>query len=272
MKYDPVKKSLGRLIKDSLFLRKLFYFLLDILLLRAWHVRKTLRKVAPHFQGKASVLDAGSGFGQYTWRLSRMNRRWTVTGIDINREHVADCNDFFRKAGLAGRVSFTAGDLTTMKDTDLYDLVLSVDVMEHIKEDEKVFSNLFLAMKNEGILIISTPSDKGGSDADDENSESFIEEHVRNGYSIGEIKGKLEKAGFSDVEASYTYGIPGNLSWKLSMKYPILMLNRSRFFFFLLPFYYIVFFPLSAILNTFDVCIDHKSGTGLIVTARKNPK
>lgn len=272
MKYDPVKKSLGRPVKNSLFLRKLFYFLLDILLLRAWHVRKVLRKVLPQFQGKASVLDAGSGFGQYTWRLSRMNRQWTVTGIDIDKEHIENCNDFFRRAGLSGRVSFTAGDLTTLKDTDLYDLVLSVDVMEHIKEDEKVFSNLFLAMKNGGILIISTPSDKGGSDADDENSESFIEEHVRNGYSKGEITGKLEKAGFSNIKASYTYGIPGNLSWKISMKYPILMLNRSRLFFILLPFYYCVFFPFSAILNTFDVYMDHKSGTGLIVTARKNPK
>ena len=76
-------------------MRKTLYFLLDLLLLRTWHVKKALRKIALEFPGEASVLDAGSGFGQYTWRMSRMNSRWNINAIDINREQIEDCNRFF---------------------------------------------------------------------------------------------------------------------------------------------------------------------------------
>ncbi len=97
----------------------------------------------------------------------------------------------------------------------------------------------------------------------------FIDEHVRDGYSIKDIHEKLSSAGFSAVEALYTYGKPGNISWRLSMKYPIKMLNISYLFFLLLPFYYLVCFPVSVVLNIFDLCLTHKTGTGLLVTARK---
>ena len=44
MQYDPIKRSLGKVFNKNPFLRKLFYQLLDLLLLRAWHIRKELRK------------------------------------------------------------------------------------------------------------------------------------------------------------------------------------------------------------------------------------
>ena len=117
--------------------------------------------------------------------------------------------------------------------------------------------------------MISTPSDKGGSDVHSEHEGSFIDEHVRDGYSIKDITEKLSLAGFRTIEAGYTYGKPGNISWRLSMKYPIKMLNISYLFFLILPFYYLIFCPVSIILNIFDLCLTHKTGTGLLVTARK---
>ncbi|HEY4787569.1 MAG TPA: hypothetical protein VIH57_16035, partial [Bacteroidales bacterium] len=70
-------------------------------------------------------------------------------------------------------------------------------------------------------------------------------------------------------EAYYSYGAPGKISWKLSMKYPILMVNTSKLLLLVLPFYYIVTFPFSLILNYFDLIGKHKTGTGLIVKAWK---
>ena len=269
MQYEPIKRSLGRFFAGSLFLRKTLYFLLDLLLLRTWHVKKALRKIARQFPGEAIVLDAGSGFGQYSWRMSRRNKRWRINAIDINKEQIDDCNLFFRKTGLADRVVFKTGDLTTLNEVNCYNLILSVDVMEHIEEDLLVFKNFYKSLKTDGVLLISTPSDKGGSDVHGSNEESFIDEHVRDGYSIKDITEKLTLAGFKTVEACYTYGKPGNISWRLSMKYPIRMLNISYFFFILLPFYYLIFFPVSIILNIFDLSLNHKTGTGLLVTARK---
>ena len=269
MQYEPIKNHWADSSQGLCFMRKTLYFLLDLLLLRTWHVKKALRKIARQFPGEASVLDAGSGFGQYTWRMSKMNTGWNIKAIDINREQIEDCNRFFEKSGISDRVTFNIGDLTALDDINSYDIILSVDVMEHIEQDVLVFKNFYKSLKNNGILLISTPSDKGGSDVHNNTEESFIDEHVRDGYSIKDITEKLTLAGFRNIEAGYTYGKPGNISWRLSMKYPIKMLNVSYLFFIILPFYYLIFFPVSIILNIFDLCLTHKTGTGLLVTARK---
>jgi len=270
MQYEPIKKSAGRFFSGPLFMRKLLYFLMDLLLLRAWHIRKALKKIGREIEGTAYILDAGSGLGQYSWRMCRMNRNWHIEGVDINAGQVEDCTNFFKRAGLASRAAFTTGDLTEYVSPDKYSLILSVDVMEHIPDDEKVFKNFYTSLKSNGTLLISTPSDKGGSDVHDDDDKSFIDEHVRNGYNIDEITGKLANAGFTGIKASYTYGKAGSLSWRLAMKYPVKMLNISHIFFILLPLYYLIFFPVSIILNIFDVSLTHKSGTGLLVIARKN--
>lgn len=269
MQYEPIKRSLGRFFRKSPALRKFLYLLLDLLLLRSWHVRKTIRKKGLLLPGNAYVLDAGSGFGQYTWRMSSRHTGWRIKGMDINNDDINDCNDFFRKTGRSDRVTFEQGDLAGLNDKGLYDFILTVDVMEHIRDDEKVFSNFFHALKSKGVVIISTPSDQGGSDVHNEKDASFIDEHVRDGYGKEEIKGKLLKAGFPKTEVKYTYGKAGQLSWVLSMKYPVRMLNISYLFFIILPFYYVVFFPAAILLNIIDVTTKHKTGTGLLVIAEK---
>lgn len=269
MQYEPIKRSVSRFFTGPPVMRKILYSLLDLLLLRTWHVKKALRKIALQYPDDAVILDAGSGFGQYTWRMSRMNENWKIKAVDINSDHVADCTRFFDKSGFTGRVIFETGDLTTLAERNVYNIILSVDVMEHIEEDVKVFRNFYDSLKENGILIISTPSDKGGSDVHNDDEESFIDEHVRDGYSIKDISDKLSVAGFRDIEAFYTYGKPGNISWRLSMKYPVRMLNISYLFFIILPFYYLLFFPVSIVLNFFDLYLTHKTGTGLLVTARK---
>ncbi len=273
MQYDPIKRSLGKVFNQHPVLRKLFYQLLDLLLLRAWHIRKELRgrtKTAPEV---TAILDAGSGFGQYTYRMARWFPKAQIKAVDIKPEQIEDCNQFMAKAGLSSRVKFELADLTQFQEPGKYDLVLSVDVMEHIEEDVQVFQNFYASMKKGGLLLISTPSDQGGSDTHDHDHEEgvhgFIDEHVRDGYNIGEIESKLLSAGFSRVDARYSYGTPGKISWKLSMKYPILMLGASKLFFIILPFYYLIFYPIALVLNFFDLGLKHKSGTGLIVKAWK---
>ncbi len=273
MQYDPIKKSLGKVFNNTPWLRILFYRLLDLLLLRSWHIRRELKKWSVSAPVDSRVLDAGSGFGQYVWRISSMGKNWEITGLDIKPEQIEDCNRFFRKVNLDSRVKFRETDLTGFDETEQYNLILSVDVLEHIKDDVLVMHNLCKSLKTGGILLISTPSDQGGSDTHHQGENNsvtgFIDEHVRDGYNIDEIKAKLINSGFSRVEARYTYGTPGNIAWKLTMKIPVLALNKSKLFFVLLPFYYLVVFPFSYLMNYFDVNMYHKKGTGLIVTAYK---
>ena len=269
MKYDPIKKSLGLVFNKNIFLRKLFYNLLDLLLLRTWHIKKEIKLWKKSLNNNVSILDAGAGFGQYTYFLSKLNKNWEITGVDVKTEQVEDCNRFFKKLNKENTIKFQEADLTKFCQEKKFDLILSVDVMEHILDDVKVFENFYSSLKPKGMVLISTPSDQGGSDVHNEHEISFIDEHVRDGYNISDIDKKLKTAGFSKVSARYSYGMPGKISWNLSMKYPILMLNASKLFFVLLPFYYIITFPVSLILNFADLNFKHKTGTGLIVKAWK---
>lgn len=268
MQYEPIKASLNSFFKVS-WMRRLFYSLLDLLLLRSWHVIKALREISKEIPADSTILDAGSGLGQYVWRMAKKNKSWKITGIDISKDQIADCTRFVRSVGIADRVKFVEADLAVYQGFGDYDLILSVDVMEHILEDEKVFCNFFNSMKKGGILLISTPSDMGGSDAHDEDDSSYIEEHVRNGYSKMGITEKLTMAGFKDINVAYTYSTPGKISWYMAMKYPIALLNISKIFFIVLPIYYLFVFPFCLVLYVADLFGKHETGSGLLVTARK---
>ena len=269
MQYDPVKRSLGTLFNKTPFTRKIFYKLLDLLLLRTWHVKRELRIFRKNSAEKINVLDAGAGYGQYSFFMSGLSAAWNIRAVDVKKEQIDDCNRFFTRINRDKRVVFEMADLVKFIEKEKYSLILSVDVMEHIEDDEIVFGNFYNSLKPGGLLLISTPSDKGGSDVFHHHSNSFIEEHVRDGYGVNEIKMKLEKAGFNNINTRYTYGKPGQLSWKLSMKYPILLLNLSKIFFIILPFYYLITFPFALLLNALDVKMKHKTGTGLVVKAWK---
>ena len=276
MKYEPIKHSIDSFISKRPSIKRLFFKLLDLYLLRTWHVHKELRKIRSDYKDGLTVLDGGAGFGQYSFWILKKFKNAEITGVDISQSHVDKAQVFFDQSGFKGRAFFEQGDLTKYAKPNSFDVIVSVDVMEHILDDRKVFENVHLSLKENGILFVSTPSDQGGSDVHDhdhdhenDGSASFIDEHVRDGYGVEDITEKLKTAGFSKVEANYTYGTPGKISWKLLMKIPISLLNISKVFFILLPFYWIIVYPFCLILNYADTQGTHKTGTGLMVKAYK---
>ena len=268
MHYDPIKRKLGVVFNSASWTRVLFYQLLDLLLLRSWHIRRALKAWDKNKKSQVNILDAGFGFGQYTYRMAKELPYQVIDAVDLKEEQVADCDGFFKKQGIAS-VNFQTGDLTTFVRPNQYDLVLCVDVMEHIEEDVQVLTNYCNSLVEGGMLLISTPSDQGGSDVHDDGETSFIEEHVRDGYGVEDMATKLKTAGFSKWDIRYSYGKAGRVSWLLSMKYPMLMLNATSLFFIILPLYYIITYPIAFLLNALDVRMNNSKGTGLIVKAWK---
>ncbi len=267
MKYDPVKKVFGDLVSRNVFLRRVFYRLLDLMFLRSWHVRNMIKELYKE-KDSVAIFDAGMGFGQYSYFMAKHFRGSKIFGVDVKDEQVEDCNYFFGKRGFKN-VKFEVADLTKINYKDEYDFILNVDVMEHIVEDELVLKNFANALKPGGSLLINTPSDLGGSDAHDEHDESFIEEHARNGYSKEDITAKLERAGLSVTHFKYTYGKFGTISWRFGIKYPILMAGASKLLILILPLYYLFTLWFVLILMWLDTRTDNKEGTGIVVVARK---
>ncbi|MFN3134167.1 MAG: class I SAM-dependent methyltransferase [Candidatus Kryptonium sp.] len=270
MKYERIKSKIDDIISGRNFLRKLFYAGLNLFLLRAWYVKSELKKFfnSRDENEKVKVLDAGCGFGQYSYFIAKKFKNSKVLGIDVNERRINDCSKFSESEKI-GNLKFDVANLEDLNYSDEFDLVLAIDVMEHIENDVKVFENFYKAMKKDGLLIVSTPSNLGGSDVHADADESFIEEHVRSGYGADEIKSKLEMVGFKDVSLRYSYGKWGNLSWKLMIKIPVLLLGKSFAFTFLLPLYYFVIFIPGLFLMWVDTKVKNEKGTGLIVVARK---
>ncbi len=267
MEYDPVKNVFADAVSDNSFLRKIFYWLLDLMFLRSWHVRKKIRSLYPE-NTKMEIFDAGMGFGQYTYFMTKRFSKSKILAVDVKEEQVTDCRKFFSKCGY-NNVHFEIADLTKIEFSNEFDFILCVDVMEHIAEDELVFRNFSNALKKGGKLLVNTPSNLGGSDTNEDDDQSFIGEHARIGYSKEDITEKMKRAGLDVESFSYTYGKFGTVSWRFGIKYPMLMAGASRFFILLLPFYYLFTLWFVLILMWLDVHTENKEGTGVLVVAVK---
>lgn len=268
--YDPIKDSLGRFFCRRPLLQRSFYALLDLFFLRAWHVHRTLRRRLGSRRGEAlRVLDAGTGFGQYAHFFVRTFPKAHVLAVDVKRDYLANLRRFIDQTRYASRVDTAYEDLTDLKAEGPFDVILSVDVMEHIEDDRAVFRHFARALAPGGLVLINTPSDLGGSDAGVGEASSFIGEHVRDGYNMAELKGKLADAGLTPVEGFYTYGAFGSIAWRLMIKYPMKLLGWSRLFIVLLPFYYTPVLPIGLVLHVIDVRRSNPAGTGVIVVAER---
>ena len=268
MHYDPIKFSIGNVVRRSVLLRRLFYAALGLLFLREWHVKRAIRRLLGNRAAALDVYDAGSGFGQYSYYIAQRYPKVKIFAVDVKDEQIDDCRTFFAARGI-GTCTFAVEDLTKVAHENRFDLVLSVDVMEHIADDVTVFRNFYRALRPGGRLFINTPSDLGGSDAHGPEDASFIEEHARNGYNVDEMRTKLKSVGFDVESIRYTYGLFGSAAWRFGIKIPMMALNVSKAFFVLLPFYYIVVLPFVLPLMWLDVVRENRRGTGLNVVAKK---
>jgi SAM-dependent methyltransferase len=238
--------------------------------LRSWYVRRELRELRNKLGEKnINIYDAGSGFGQYTYFMANHLTPCDILAVDVKKDWIDDCKDFFSKKNIKN-VSFTVEDLTKIKHHNKFDLIVCVDVMEHITEDEKVFNNFYSSLKKGGYLLINSPSVFGGSDVHHQEEESFIGEHARDGYSKEDLEAKLKPLGFSTYKCKYTYGFWGDKAWRLGIKYPMVILNISKLFLLILPLYYLLTLPITLIMMQLDFSHENKIGSGINFIAKKN--
>ena len=237
--------------------------------LRSWYVRRELRIIRKNFGNEnISIYDAGSGYGQYSFFMSKNLQPCEIYSVDVKEDWINDCREFFVSQNIT-TVNFGVEDLTTINHKDRFDLIVCIDVMEHIPDDVKVFQNYHNALKRDGYLLINTPSIYGGSDVHEDEDESFIGEHARDGYSKEDLESKLHPIGFTTHQAKYTYGFLGDKAWRLGIKYPIMMVNVSKLLLIVLPLYYLLTFPFTLIMMWIDFKSNNKIGSGINFIAKK---
>lgn len=268
MYYDPVKETLGSLFSKNALLRRLFYRLLDAVLLRSWHMHREIRIWSKDHPKATHILDAGSGFGQYSYFLNKLNPHYSILGIDIKADQVCKCNEFYRHKKITN-VYFRSADVLDFRMEKAFDLVLCVDVMEYIEDDHLVFKNFYDSLRDNGIFLMSVPSDRSNRFNMREFRFKDEKDFVRIGYNMTELKVRLKKLGYKKVRARYTYGTPGQLSWFLSIKVPFKLSSFSKAMMVFFPIYFLLIFPVCLVLNFMDTHMGHLTGAGIILKAYK---
>lgn len=154
-----------------------------------------LRKIVIGYLQPGSVLDVGCGSGHMT--LEVLRKGWEVTATDISPEMVnltkklAEKEGFFLKARLIGAESIRG------LGENLFDNVVCLDVLEHVKDDEKALRGMFFVLKPKGRLVIVVPSFQWLYGVRDREMG-----HYRR-YSAKKLRRKLERAGFKIVKMRY---------------------------------------------------------------------
>lgn len=202
------------------------------------------------------AMDAGCGEGQYSFYLARLNPSSMITAYELNEQQVEKNKIKANKLKIKN-VKFIQKDLTKLNDIEKFDLIVSIDVLEHIQEDKKVIEYFYKALKDNGYIYIHVPGSNKIRYFKKIKNMSKQEDHVRNGYMVDELKQLLMDAGFNITKIGRTFGIWGDLAWELYM------LTQRRYLIYLAN-------PLIRLLAWMDVQSSNKKHNNFFIIAIKN--
>lgn len=175
--------------------------------------RRILPLITPKYK---MIMDAGCGPGVFTFEMAKRNPESTVVGIDIEEPLIKMDREVAQKLKLKNCL-FETADVLNLPETKRYDLVLSVDNLEHILDHEKAMKKFYGSLKKGGELILHVPGLYRRWRFFGWAENFYVEGHHRPGYTAEQIAELAKKTGFKIKEIRYTYGwletITNNISY-----------------------------------------------------------
>ena len=256
---EQYKKKIN---KDNIFIErlKILYVLLFGIPEIGFQIRSAYFKkiLKLHLTNKnfKKILDAGSGIGAYTLLLGKMFTKAKVIGGDIDKYRLQSCKVIANESNVKN-VEFEYLDIAKASNNATNDLIVCIDVLEHIHNYESALKNLSKLLKSGGYLYIHVPQPNQQRIFNSFKTWQH-EDHVREGISKLDLENMLKKLGFTIILSKETFGFFGKLAWEINH----LMLSRS----FVLAG---ITFPFLFILGKFDLLFKNKDGLGIAILARR---
>jgi 2-polyprenyl-3-methyl-5-hydroxy-6-metoxy-1,4-benzoquinol methylase len=103
---------------------------------------------------RGTVLDLGCGTGHMVTELLGMG--YNAAGIDVAENMIAEAKRVFQKAKLSGSPDdfFSVGDCLNVTGDKRYDMVTSLGLLEYLKGEQSLFSNLKRVVKPGGYALV----------------------------------------------------------------------------------------------------------------------
>ena len=221
--------------------------------IRTSHVFSALRHLSPNGR---SILDAGCGSGSYAIRCALTYPKSEIVGCDLDEVAVKQAQARGDALGLQ-RLHFQRANLTTDLGEDRYDVILCVDILEHIESVELALEAMHRALKPGGHLVVHVPATP---------QRRFLpwlrnwhqHDHVREGFDLASFRTLLTASGLSVDSSKATFGWAGVLAWDVyqtlrSVARPLGLLA----------------FPIVAVAAFLDGRLSATRGNALLVVAHK---
>jgi 2-polyprenyl-3-methyl-5-hydroxy-6-metoxy-1,4-benzoquinol methylase len=264
-------REIAGLIGRRRWLRRLAFLLIRITTLREWYIRRSLREIGKSLSPDFAMLDLGCGMGQHVYACASKWPLAHITGLEMDPMQAADLADFIKRAGFSN-VTVLCEDAERWSSQQTYDLVLCGSVLEHLQDDKSMIDKIKARLHPGGWLLVYVPSGEvrvipmlaRKMERDLRASgKPLPHDHVRY-YSPAQMRARLQQAGLTVVSERITYGRWGK--WAYDM---VTLVQFSRFFKFIFPFYLILLHPWVLLLMWFDVLANNRQGNGLLMIARK---
>lgn len=126
-----------------------FKILHEIQAIRIKYILETLNKKNLN---NTTVLDIGCGGGLVSEGLSKIGA--TVTGVDFIKENIKVAKMHAKKNNL--KINYFVKDFEKEKITSKYDVIIILEVLEHLNNWEEFIKKIKLSLNKNGTLIIST--------------------------------------------------------------------------------------------------------------------
>jgi SAM-dependent methyltransferase len=166
-----------------------------------WTVARFLKK------GHRRVFDAGCGpEAPLAAMLAGRYPTCSFVGWDL---HLAPQTKARRP-----NLSVAEADLRTLDDVDTYDVVYSIDVLEHIDDMERTLDRLARSLRPGGMLFIHVPSletrawwtSTEGEAPNCFRAHRTGDDHVHEGFSVPHLVQALQRRSFEVLDARPTFG------------------------------------------------------------------
>jgi 2-polyprenyl-3-methyl-5-hydroxy-6-metoxy-1,4-benzoquinol methylase len=122
------------------------------------NLRLLVKSILAEFsRGDAKILDLGCGTGHFTFDLARNG--YHVTASDVSVDLVGLVAAKACQMGLD--IKTMVADAANPISCGPYDVIICLDVLEHIEDDQAAMRNIWSALKPDGVLICSVPALQG---------------------------------------------------------------------------------------------------------------
>ncbi len=168
-----------------------------------WTLKKYIRD-----DKKYNILDAGSGEGAtLTVVQARYFSKCNFVAIDLYQTYPAK-----QHLCIPPNVIFIRNDLFKHSGKNQYDIIICLDVLEHIYDYKKLLRLFNEWTKGDGKLILHVPSahqirylTKNNLPHNSNKRERLGDYHVRKGFQFEKILKDIENVGFKIIYSRYTF-------------------------------------------------------------------